>query len=224
MSRRLVIVGTGTGVGKTWVTAALARALTTRSLRVVALKPVETGVDDSAADTDFQRLATVSSFHVAPQPYRFVPPVSPHLAARRAARTIELDQTLTYVRFHESGQAPDWTLVETAGGLFSPLAPGLTNFDLARALDPAHWLLVGADSLGVLHDVTATLGLSRSRGRAPDHVLLSAARPADESTGTNAGELVTLGITPAAFTARHDDPSSVEPLVEALLSDRKSLS
>jgi dethiobiotin synthetase len=216
MTRRLVVVGTGTGVGKTWVTEALARVMGSRSLRVVALKPIETGVSGEAPDTDFARLAAASSLHVQPQPFRFAPPISPHLAARRAGHAIGLEQLLTYVQSHESS-SPDWVLVETAGGLFSPLGPDLTNFDLARALDPSVWLLVAPDALGVLHDVTATLGLARARGRAPDHVLLSASRPPDESTGTNAPELEALGITPRAFTAHHDDPTSLTPLMAALL-------
>jgi dethiobiotin synthetase len=214
-----VVVGTGTGVGKTWVTAALAAALVTRTRGVVALKPVETGVAADTSDSDFRRLADASSFPVEPQPFRFDAPLSPHLAAHRVGRGIEVRQLLTYVQSHESSSAgpPDWALVETAGGLFSPLALGVTNFDLARALDPATWLLVAPDGLGVLHDVTATLGLARALGRAPDHVLLSAARTPDESTGTNAAELATLGIADPVFSARRDDPTSLESLVDALV-------
>lgn len=220
MTRRLVVVGTGTGVGKTWVTEALARVLAARSQRVVALKPVETGVSEQTLDTDGARLAAASTLPVKPPPYRFAPPISPHLAARRDGRRIELDQILIYVRYHESSSpaAADWTLVETAGGLFSPLAPGVTNFDLARALDPARWLLVGHDGLGVLHDVTATLGHARALGRTPNHLLLSAARSPDASTGTNAAELEALGVGAPVFTARRDDPSSLAPVVDALFA------
>jgi dethiobiotin synthetase len=220
MRRRLVVVGTGTGVGKTWVTTALAAKLSVRVRRVVALKPIETGVTDHTPSTDFRQLAAVSAGAVTPQPFRFEPPISPHLAARRAGRTIELSQILTYVQSHESSVAsePAWTLIETAGGLFSPLAPGITNFDLARALDPAIWLLVGADALGVLHDVTATLGFARALGRSPDHVLLSASRLPDESTGTNATELETLGIAPRVFSALAHDAASLASFVDVLLS------
>ena len=85
------------------------------------------------------------------------------------------------------------SLVELAGGAFSPLGVGLTNVDLALALEPALWLLVAPDALGVLHDVTATL---RALPRAPDAVVLSGSRLRDESTGSNARELVSLAITP----------------------------
>ena len=43
MSHVVVVVGTDTGVGKTWVTAGLAKAAATRGMRVVAVKPIETG-------------------------------------------------------------------------------------------------------------------------------------------------------------------------------------
>lgn len=228
MTRRVVVVGTGTGVGKTWVGATLARALQ-RRCSVLALKPVETGVDEasdaiaSGELSDAAVLAAASTATPAPGPYRFAPPVSPHLAARRAGATIELARILTYVQHHESSLgALDATVVETAGGLFSPLGPDLTNFDVARALDPACWVLVAPDSLGVLHDVSATMGLARRLGRTPDFVVLSSARPPDASTGTNAAELVTLGIVDRALTLARDATEPLQPIVAALLEHEKT--
>jgi dethiobiotin synthetase len=111
-----------------------------------------------------------------------------------------------------------WSVVETAGGVFSPLSSTAANFELALALDPAIWVLVAADALGVLHDVSATLLAMRARNRVPDHVVLSAARPPDASTGTNAAELAALGIaTPSAVLARDDD-RGLDALVASLMS------
>ena len=81
-----------------------------------------------------------------------------------------------------SSHSAHWTIIETAGGVFSPLALGLSNFELARALEPAIWVLVAADALGVLHDVSATLKAMRASGREPDHLVLSGAREPDAST------------------------------------------
>ena len=111
-------------------------------------------------------------------------------------------------------------MVETAGGVFSPLNVSSTNFDLALALEPAVWVLVAADALGVLHDVSATLQAMSARGRLPDHIVLSAARAADASTGSNAAELCTLGVVqPSAVLARNEH-RGIEPLVDRLLNDR----
>lgn len=227
MIRRVVVVGTGTGVGKTWVASALTKALG-RRCAVVALKPVETGVaetegvSESGQQPDAKLLADASTEVALLAPYRFAPPVSPHLAARQARTVIELERILTYVQHHESSLgALDVTVVETAGGLFSPLATELTNFGVARALDPACWILVAPDSLGVLHDVSATVGLARHLGRAPDFVVLSAARPPDASTGTNAAELVTLGIVDHALTLARDATAPLEAIVAAVLGHAK---
>lgn len=216
---RIVLVGTGTSVGKTWVAIELLRELARRSIRATGLKPVESGVTDGTA-TDADQLARFSAIAPATPPYRLVEPISPHLAARRAGVTIELDKALTYVRSHESSSsdaAPAVVLVETAGGLFSPLNESATCFELARALDPAQWVLVAADALGVIHDTTATLLAARARGRVPDAVVLSAARPPDASTGSNAAELARLAIVSKPFALGPHDSNGIAALVDALL-------
>lgn len=217
---RVVVVGTGTSVGKTWVTREVLAELRRRGVSAVGLKPVESGVSDGAA-TDAAQLAALSAHAPAPPPYRLARPVSPHLAARVENRVIDPAQILTYVRSQESS-APSGSrmVIETAGGLFSPLGDSLTNWEVARSLDPARWLLVAPDALGVLHDVTATLGAARARGRAPDLVVLSAAREPDASTGTNARELQQLGLVARPFALGHDDTTGIASLVDALLAPR----
>jgi hypothetical protein len=117
--------------------------------------------------------------------------VSPHLGAREASASIATAEVAAWVAQQEQLLQAEVSLVELAGGAFSPLGLGLTNVDLALALDPALWLLVAPDALGVLHDVTATL---RALPRAPDAVVLSGSRTPDQSTGGNAEELGRLGI------------------------------
>jgi dethiobiotin synthetase len=89
-------------------------------------------------------------------------------------------------------------VVETAGGLFSPLGDdAFTNADLVAALRPCAVLLVAPDRLGVLHDLTSTLGFASSRGLRAPGVALSAPDSPDASTGRNANELAKLGIATA---------------------------
>jgi dethiobiotin synthetase len=122
--------------------------------------------------------------------YAWPDPVSPHLAARRAGAGIDLGSIREWV--HASGASV--VVVETAGGLFSPLGPKTTNLDLTLALEPTAVLLVAPDRLGVLHDLTATLGLAASRPLPTLAVVLSAPDSPDASTGHNAAELALLGI------------------------------
>lgn len=192
---RVVVVGTGTGVGKTHVSCALLAAAAAAGRRCIGLKPVETGISELGEGEDGRRLESFGTgpmFHVKQKaPYRFAPPISPHLAARQAGVRITTERIREYVDGYEG----EGTLViETAGGLFSPLGPGLTNFDVIVALEPCRVVLVAADRLGVLHDVTSTVGLAEARGRCPDFVVLSAPLEADSSVGTNATELSALGI------------------------------
>ncbi len=157
--------------------------------------------------------------------FAFPEPISPHAAARTLQLEIALPPVVTWVAQAEQCVAPlvssdmaSWSVVETAGGVFTPLSLSATNFALALALEPAIWIMVAADALGALHEVTATLEAMRARGREPNHVVLSAAREPDASTGSNARELSALGIvTPAATLARNDD-RGIEALVQRLLA------
>ena len=205
--RRVVILGTGTDVGKTYVAAGLARALRERdpSAAVLALKPIESGVapDTGGAlvrrrpppGTDARQLADVSTSPLpAPNPLYALPePLSPHLAARRAGLAISLERVAAWIGSAEASMPPRaraaYLIVETAGGVLTPLTPTATNLDLAAAIPDAAWLLVAPDSLGVLHDVAATHLALRALGHRPDYVIVTQCRPADRSTSTNAAEL-----------------------------------
>lgn len=204
--QRVVVLGTGTEVGKSHVTAALARSLREGGDPTVALKPVETG----APFEDARRFDVENPFRVQPHPrIALDAPISPHLAAREAGVRIELEVITTWCDAQELAlcdnmlpHARAWSLIETAGGALSPLAPGLRNFELMRALAPDQVILVARDALGVLSAVDTTLVALRALGREPDWVVLSASGAADASTGRNAEELASLGIaTPAQVFA-----------------------
>src|SRR5579863_6440469 len=79
MPSRFFITGTDTGIGKTTVSALLCAALD-----AIYWKPIQTGTRDGADRSTILRLAGLSGAQTVPETYRFAPPVSPHLAARRA--------------------------------------------------------------------------------------------------------------------------------------------
>jgi dethiobiotin synthetase len=213
---RIVLVGTGTGIGKTHLGVALVRALGSAGLAVAGLKPVESGVGMGISDADL--LATAGTFHVKQEPpYRLAAPLSPHLAAPLEGLTVRLTPILQWV-----GQVQaDWLVIETAGALLSPLAPGVTNLDLAEALEPDEVLLVAPDRLGVLHDVTAALfALRHLAPGLPDPIVVLQPPPEpDASTGTNAWELLVLQIARRVTTLPRAAPASdaVQGVVRDLL-------
>jgi dethiobiotin synthetase len=120
----------------------------------------------------------------------FPEPISPHVAARNAGLRIDFGLIDRWVQSYE---API-TVIETAGGFFSPLGYRTTNFDLTRALKPHVVLLVAPDRLGVLHDLTTTLAVAAARGGPHVGVVLSTPASTDASTGRNAAEIQALGI------------------------------
>ena len=230
---RIVVLGCGTGVGKTRLSVAILRAITVRGVTTLGLKPIESGIvldhegGGPPAGSDAFALAHAGSVRTElPHPlYALRDPVSPHLAARACGIQLDTGRAAAWVDAAEASVATRilphralWTIVETAGGVFSPLDAGIANFEFAQRLEPAVWVLVAADALGVLHEVRATLTAMRACGREPDHLVLSAAREPDASTGSNAVELSRLGIaTPSAALARNDD-SGVNALVDRLFA------
>jgi dethiobiotin synthetase len=190
-SRLIVVTGTGTGIGKTHFAEALLLAWREAGQRVVGLKPVESGVAPGAeGDSDAARLGRASSFHVKQSAYVFAEPISPHLAARRNAVTLQpelLEEPILAAR-----DEADVVVAELPGGLFTPLAPGMLNADFAARLRPDALLLAAPDRLGVLHDVTSTVRAATAMHLELTAVVLIAPDMSDASTGLNAAELPVL--------------------------------
>ncbi len=191
LARLVAVVGTGTEVGKTHVASSLVEHLVAVGFRVAGRKPVESGVKGERGADQFALEVADSVLPDTPAPYRFSRPVSAHLAAREVGVEIDAGRAAAWSR---SGQA-ELFVVESAGGLLSPLGPAATNLDLVVALRADAVLLVGADRLGVLHEVAACRLALEGRGLWERTVVaLSAPALADASTGSNAAELVGLGI------------------------------
>jgi dethiobiotin synthetase len=199
----VVVVGTGTDVGKTHVSSCLLAHLAAEGVAAAAFKPVATGVDPACEDAEAHARALGAP--VEPPAFAYKRPVSPHLAAREEGRPVELGPVVARVAALAQGR--EVVLVEGAGGLLSPLSDTLLNADLARALSPpggtGRLVLVAADRLGVLHDVRACLEAAAARGLPAPVVVLSAPPRPDASTGSNAAELARVGLpAPAAVFPR----------------------
>jgi len=161
----LVVSGTGTGVGKTIVTAALAALAVSEGRRVAVVKPAQTGIDGSDEPPDLEvveRLSGVTDLH---ELARFPDPLSPEAAARHSGLPpLDMGFAAAYIR--ELGLARDLVLVEGAGGLLVRYDPaGSTIRMLAAALD-APVLVVTAAGLGTLNHTALTLEALASRGLA----------------------------------------------------------
>jgi dethiobiotin synthetase len=132
--RGVFVTGTGTEVGKTVVAAVIARSHATTGERVAVFKPAVSGLADGGeADHALLRRAAGSSQsddEIAP--YRYDPPVSPHLGAELAGERIDPERLLATARAASEGS--DFVVCEGVGGLLVPLTLGYLVRDLARDL------------------------------------------------------------------------------------------
>ncbi len=148
------ITGTDTGIGKTFVSTALLRALAARGLRTAAMKPVAAGATrdgHSLVNEDaelLRRYATVALPRDLVCPCIYEAPTAPHIAARIEGRTIELERIVD--AYAEIRRRADVVLVEGIGGWALPLTAGEMLSDLVRRLELPVLLVVGL-RLGALN-------------------------------------------------------------------------
>jgi dethiobiotin synthetase len=160
--RGVFVTGTDTEAGKSVVAAAICAALAARGERVAAFKPVVTGLDEEPGEfgRDHELLASVAASGQAADdvaPYRFGPPVSPHLAAELAGVTVEPAELLAAARAH------DLLVCEGVGGLLVPITPGYLVRDLA--VDLALPVVVAArPGLGTINHTLMTVESARAAG------------------------------------------------------------
>ena len=157
----LVITGTGTGVGKTIATAALASHARQAGIDVAVCKPVQTGTD--SGDDDLAEVARLSGVTELAGLARYPQPLAPAAAAEQAGMSLPSgDQVLRVIRGRE--RPGRLTLGEGAGGLLVELAdPGVTLRDLADDLGAAALVVVGAE-LGTLNHTALTLEALGAQG------------------------------------------------------------
>jgi dethiobiotin synthetase len=156
-TRLVVVTGTGTEVGKTWWTAALACDLRARGVSVAARKPVQSyAPGDATTDADVLAAATGVDAHTVCPPDRWLPvPMAPPIAAAQLDRpAFSIGDLVGAIRWPEECGLG---FVEGAGGARSPLAADGDTVDLVRALAPDAVLVVAHAGLGVINGVRSAL-------------------------------------------------------------------
>jgi dethiobiotin synthetase len=160
-ARTLIVTGSGTDVGKTYVTASLLRALRAKGHAPQALKPVMSGFDPGhLADSDAGRLLAALGREVTPEavaevaPIRFEALLPPTVAANRNDRMLIFRDVVRACRTAME-RTDDILVIEGVGGVMSPMAEGAKVIDLINELEvPA--LLVSGSYLGAAsHALTA---------------------------------------------------------------------
>jgi len=145
--RSIYVTGTDTGVGKSLASACLLHALRRQGLRAVGMKPVASGCIDTAEgwrNEDallLQQAGSPGPAYADINPYAFVQPLAPELAAAEDGIELALDPILqAYARLSRQADA---VVVEGVGGWAAPLSASLDQIDLVRALDLPVLLVIG---------------------------------------------------------------------------------
>lgn len=160
MANGYFIAGTDTDIGKTLVASALLHAGKQQGLRVMGLKPVAAGgivEGDGLKNEDALALMAASSIALSYEevcPVTLPEPLSPHIAAERAGKMLNVDRIAGYCR--GAMMTPhDLCLVEGAGGWRVPISPRALMSDLAKALQLPVIIVVGM-RLGCLNHALLT--------------------------------------------------------------------
>lgn len=220
--RGLFITGTDTGVGKTWITAMIARELRDAGIRVGAYKPCCSGAERDKSGRlvwgDLTALAdalggTFPIERICPQ--RFAAPLAPPVAARLENRAVDADLLRNGAAAWQGDV--DLLLIEGVGGWLCPLTETDSVADLAAGLGfPI--LVVARLGLGTINHTLLTVEAIERRGLPMAGIILNESVPEESNFAaeTNPAEIAArcaapiLGILPHGTSGglRHDGRTS----------------
>jgi dethiobiotin synthetase len=154
----IFVTGTGTDVGKTFLSAALIRHWRAAGRAVAAFKPVVSGFDPTTSQaSDPSVLLTALGRPISDietiSPWRFAAPLSPDMAAAREGRALDFDAIVEFSR--RAATSADRVLIEGVGGIMVPLDERHTVLDWMSALRLPVLLVAGSYLGTISHTLTA---------------------------------------------------------------------
>jgi dethiobiotin synthetase len=167
MHKGILITGTDTGVGKTFVATGLLKALRELGHNVCPMKPLETGCSFKKGELvpeDALKLikaAQVNEPLDLINPYRFRQPLAPAVAAEVEGRIISRNRIISSYR--KLSKRHDLIIVEGAGGIMVPVHRKYFIIDLVKDLN-LPILVVARPGLGTLNHTLLTLAAAKNRG------------------------------------------------------------
>lgn len=153
------ITGTDTNIGKTTSTIALLKHFNKQNNKTIGLKPVATDSfykQSILYNNDallLQKHSSIKASYDDINPYRFAPPVSPHLVNKNNAITSDIIASHCHAIIAKHN--PDYCFIEGAGGWYCPLSERESFADIVKALDIPVILIIGI-KLGCLNHAILT--------------------------------------------------------------------
>jgi dethiobiotin synthetase len=223
----LFVTATDTDVGKTIVAGAIANQFARRGLRTAVCKPMATGCQkrrEGLVSDDAEFLAgAAQSRHpldlICPQ--RFVEPLAPAVAARRAGETIDWPTIQNAIRLMSLDS--DVMVVEGAGGILVPVDENYLMLDVIRWLS-VPVVVVARAGLGTINHTLMTVGVLRAARIDVAGVVINR-YPAEfpgvaEETNPGVieqfGNVPVLAIVPEVNGMKHNIPADIAAAIDTV--------
>ena len=175
----ILVTGTDTGVGKTFVTVSLLSALRKAGVKACAFKLVETGCNPICEDA---RKLSEACDAEHPPVYSFKEPLAPAVAGELEGKEVSPERIKRAVS--ELAKGFEVSLFEGAGGLLVPITWNYTFLDLAKELS-MDVVVVALNKLGVINHTLLTIRACECAGVRVKGVVLNTVKRFDESVETN---------------------------------------
>ncbi|MGN1281655.1 MAG: dethiobiotin synthase [Succinivibrio sp.] len=174
--RGLFVTGTGTDIGKTYVSAAIAKAMTDSRFSLAYYKAAVSGADSiEQSDAGYvKRQASIRQDTESLLSYLYKKPLSPHLAARGEHRFASLDKIRS--DFKSLAEKYDYVLSEGAGGVICPVVweddCHLMYSDIIKALN-LPCVVVADAGLGTINHTVLTVSYLKAHNIKVSGVILN---------------------------------------------------
>lgn len=192
MAKKIFVTGTGTDVGKTFVTALIVKKLRESGLSAAYYKAAMSGNEKAADGTlipgDALYVKKISGIDQPLDemcPYIYETAVSPHLASRIEGNPVVMEEVKK--GFREVCQKYDFVTMEGSGGILCPICFDEKEIwleDVIRQLRLSS-LIVADAGLGTINSVVLTTEYMRSKNLAVKGILLNHFHPGNRMEEDN---------------------------------------
>jgi len=224
MTKKIFITGTGTDVGKTYISALIVKKMREAGFNCGYYKPVISGVtqlSNHLIESDANYVIQIADIPATAEDcvsYYWKEAVSPHLAAKRANQEIDIDK-IKY-DFTQINKKYDYLLIEGAGGITCPLKIGNKETYLLKDLiwELGLSIIIVADAgLGTINSTLLTVDYAKANGIEIEGIILNNYESDNFMHWDNLEQIETItGINVVATVARG---ASDIMLLEGLFKD-----
>ena len=158
MTKSIFIVGTGTDIGKTFISGGIVNRLKTINKSVCYFKPVQSGASinsEQISDIEFvKKMSDVPQNIESMNTYSFEEPLSPHLAAKR--NRVWIDKKKILEQYENLKSNHEYIVIEGAGGVIVPISEDYYIYDLIKDMK-ADAIVVADSKVGTINQTCLTI-------------------------------------------------------------------